>query len=348
MGPLDLLRPDPAPRWGGPSRRNAYVELHNLIAAAGSAREFGPSDRGRISRQHGVDLAREFQAERVALYQTILDDRLANGDLDADDRQVLAHVAATLALGPADLRPAHERAFGTAVSEAVADDCLSVAERLLLYKLQHLLGLDPRLADGAYDVIARQRLLRTVAEALCDGELAPDEEARIALAESALSVTLPPDARAMLAQARRRWQAYRGALPAADLGAGLQPGETGHYQAGARWAFVDGEILESQLGRQVVHTGRTAGLSVPRRALSGPLRSGHVAVTSRRLLLTPEAGLPDEYRLEGVVQTLRFVDGVVVRMRTGRRIYVDPGSDLVAFYAVLYRAAQAAGSAGPD
>ena len=263
MGPLDLLRPDPEPRWGGPPRRNAYVELHNLIAAAASTREFGPSDRARISRQHGVDLAREFLAERVALYQAVLDDRLADADLDADDREALAHLAATLALRPADLRPAHERAFGTAVSEAVADDCLSVSERLLLYKLQHLLGLDPRLADGAYDVIARGHLLRTVAEALCDGELAPDEEAQIALAEAALSVELPPDVRAMLAQARRRWQAHHGELPTAEVPARLQPSETGRYQTDARWAFVDPKVLESRLGAQVLHSGRTAGLAAP-------------------------------------------------------------------------------------
>ena len=70
-------------------------------------------------------------------------------------------------------------------------------------------------------------------------------------------------------------------------------------------------------------------------------------LTSHRLALTPDNGLPDEYRLDRVVQTLRFRDGVVVRMRGGRRIYVDPGADLDAFYAVLYRTVQAA-AAAPD
>ncbi len=348
MGPLDLLRPDPPPRFGGAPDRNAYVELHNLIAAAERAREFGPSDRVRISRQHGVDLARAFLAERVALYQTILDDRLAGGDLDADDRGVLEHLAATLALRPVDLRAVHERAFGAAVSEAVADDYLSVSERLLIYKLQHVLGLDPRVADGAYGVIARDRLLRTVAQALSDGELGPDEEAQIALAESALSVELPPDVEAMLSQARSRWRARRGAMPTAKVDIRLDGKEIGRYQTAAQWSFVDVPRLETRFGASVLHSGRTSGLAMPGHVLSGRTRTGTAALTSQRLILEPDSGLPDEYRLGSVVQTLRFRNGVVVRTRNGRRIYVDPGRDLDAFYAVLYRAVEAGRAASPD
>ena len=346
MGPFDLLRFAPAPRFGGPPARNAFVELHNLIAAAGSVREFGPSDRARISRQHGVDLARDFLPDRQAMYQALLDDRLANADLDAQDRSILAHVAATLALRPADLRPAHERAFGSVVSQAIADDCLSVEERLLIYKLQHLLGLDPRLADGAYDVIAREHLLKAVAESLCDGELTPDEDARIALAESALSITLPPEVRAMLAQARRRWRIRRGDLPVTDLDVMLHPSEVGRYQSRGRWAFVDARRLEAQCGSSVLHTGQTAGLRVPEDAFSGRVHQGTLALTSRRLVLVLDSGLPDEYELERVAQTLRFRDGIIVRTKAGRHLYLDLGDETEVFYALLYRALFPETSAG--
>ena len=348
MGPIELLHPDPPSRFGGAPGRNAYVELHNLVAAAEHARDFGPSDRVRISRQHGVDLARAFLAERVALYQAVLDDRLADADLDGEDRETLAHLADTLALRPADLRATHERAFGTVVSEAVADDYLSVSERLLIYKLQHLLGLDPLLADGAYDVIARERLLVTVAHALADGELGSDEEAQIALAESSLSVELPPDVRAMLDQARRRWQARRGTVPTARVDVRLNAKEVGRYQAPARWSFVDVSRLERRFGDQVLHSGRTAGLLVPDHVLSGRPRTGSAALTSQRLVLQPDSGLPDEYRLGSVLQTLRFRNGIVVRMQNGRRLYLDLGRDLDAFYAVLYRVVEAGAAAAPD
>ena len=347
MGPLDLLRPDPPSRWGGVPPRNALVELHNLVAAAASPRDFGPADRVRISRQHGVDLVREFRAERVAIYQALLDDRLATTDFGAEDRRALAHVAQTLALGPADVRPAHERAFGVAVTEAVADDCLSVDERLLLYKLQHVLGLDPRLADGAYGVIARQRVLRAVADALCDGELAPDEEAQIALAESALSVALPPDVRSRLVAARRQWQLRHGELPEVQVEVDLQASEVGRTTALARWGPVHAEWLRRSVGASTLHAGRTAALRFPVDTLAGSVHAGRAVLTSRRLVLSPGTGLPDEVRLTQVVQTLRFRDGIVVRTKAGRHVYLDPGSETEPFYAVLYRAVESV-AASPD
>ena len=338
MGPIDLLRPEPPRRFGGGAPRNAYVELHNLVAAAASTDEFGPEDRARISRRHGVDLARSFPAERAELYRRLLDDRLADGDLDAEDRRVLAHVARTLALSAADLRPAHERAFGTVVTEAVADDCLSVEERLLLYKLQHVLGLDPEVADGAYGVLARERLLRAVAGTLCDGELSPGEEAELEGLRADLSLTIPEEVRAMLDQGRVRWRIRRGMLPDIEVPVPLHAGEAGRYATRGPWSEVDGRGLRARVGRSVLHTGQTGGLVLPDVVLHGRPRPGQVVLTSRRIVHLPHgAGLPDEIPLDRVAQLLRFRNGTVVRTKGERHVFLAPGDDNETFYSVLYR-----------
>ena len=44
-----------------------------------------------------------------------------------------------------------------------------------------------------------------------------------------------------------------------------------------------------------------------------------------------------QVRLDRVLQTLRFRDGTVVRTRNERHVYLDPGDDNEAFYAVLHR-----------
>ena len=351
MGPLDLLAPEPAPRWGRPPERNAYVELHNLIAAAASTAEFGPEDRERIAERHGVDLGRRFLDERAALYERLLDDRLANGDLDDADRAALGHVARTLALSAADLRPAHRRAFGAAVEGAIADDCLDVEERLLLYKLQHTLGLDPRLADGAYDVLARERLLATVARALCDGQLSPDEAERIEGIRRDLSVEVPEGVAAMLARAAARWEVRHGSLPTVDVGVRLRDGEVGHYAVqDARWRTVDGGRLEAASPRhhEAVRSGRTERLRVPETVLFGRTDVGRAVVTDRRLVLVPEGGAPSEYGFASLVQTLRFENGTVVRTRGRRQVFIDTGEDNEVFYTVLYRAARLDERAAPD
>ena len=340
MGPLDLLAPETDPLLGGPPPRNAYVELHNLIAAAERPSEFGPADRDRISERWGVDLASSFLAERIALYQAVLDDRLADGDLDGDDRDVVAHVARTLGLSAADLRPAHERAFGVAVEGAISDDCLSVEERLLLYTLQHTLGLDPRLADGAYDVFARKRLLSAVARVLCDGEVTPAEAEEIERVRGALSVDVPDRLRALLAEASARWQARHGTLPRVRVGIGLQSGETGHFwSTGARWQPVNGTRLRaaSDDHRRALQTGRTGRLRVPEMALHGRTDVGDVVVTDRRLVLLPARGGEVEHALRSLSAVFRFSNGVVVRTEGDRWTFLDTEGDEDALHTVLAR-----------
>lgn len=349
MGPFDLLRPEPAPAFGRPPERNAYIELHNVIAAAESRRDFGPGDLERISRRHDVDLRTAFYPERLALYQDLLDDRLTNGDLDEEDRAILAHVARTLHLSTADLKPAHERAFGKAVSEAVSDDCLSVEERLLLYKLQHLLGLDPRLADGAYEVMARERFLLIVARTLCDGELSPDEEAEIERVRKELSIEVPERVAAMLDQAAARWETRHGEMPTVRVGIGLVPGEVAHYVAReARWQAVNGGRLVQVVDRQRLQDGRTESLRVPQAALAARTDVGRAIVTNKRLVLLPEKGLPDDYSLVSLVQTLRFSNGIIVRTRGDRRVFLDLGEESEAFYSVLFRATNPGQDLPPD
>ena len=337
MGPFDLLSPEPPGRFGAEPDRNAFVELHNLIAAAETPAEFGPGDRDRIGRRHGVDLGRTFLSERRDLYGRLLRDRLADGDLDGDDRHALAHVAETLALTPADTLADHRRAFGDVVTDALDDDCLSVDERLILYKLQHTLGLDPRIADGAYGVLARERLLKTVAQKLCDGVLSPDEEAEIAAVAADLSVGVPPEIAAMLDAARVRWQIRHGALPTVEVPTGVARGEVGRYRTAARWSYVNATVLEKWAGRDVIHYGRTSGLRVPDAALRGRQRTGEAVVTDRSLVLVPQRGIPEDVPFRLVAQTLRFRNGTVVRTEGGKRLFVDVGESHETFYAVLYR-----------
>jgi len=348
MLPLDLLEPEPAGRFSGEPERNAFVELHNAIVAAGSVRDVGPSDRVRISRQRGVDLARAFRPERQALYQRALQACLANGDLDADDRRLLDHLARTLALTAADLRSAHQRAFGTIALDAIADSTLSTDERLLLFKLQHVLGLDPRLADGAYSVLAREHLVRLLAERLVDGGLSPDDEAEVLAVARRLSLDLTDDLRTVLERSRARWQVHNGPLVTVDVPVTLPAGEAGRAAVPGHWSAVDGPRFERAVGADILAAGRTGGLRMPRAALRGGLRQVRIVLTDRRILLRPARGIPEEVPLKRVVQILRFRDGTVVRTAADRYVFLDPGADNDAFYAVLHRTLFRDRRAAPD
>ncbi len=308
---------------------------------------FGPPDRRRISRERGVDLAQYYPEQRRELYQSVLESCLSNGDLDASDRSVLAHIADTLALTAADLRPAHQRAFGLAVMVALEDDRLAVEERLLLNTLQHSLGLDPRVAEGAYTVLAQERLLRPVAQALSDGLLSPDEENAILEAAIALDVEVSPEIEAMLEGARSRWAARNRKAPAPSARVPLSIGEDARFETSAWWRYAHPTKLTTWAGYAAVQAGQTQSLMVPPSVLRGSKRVGMAVVSSRRLVLNMERAIPDEITLDKVEQTLRFRNGAVIRLSNGMRYFIDAGQQREAFYHHLYYAVDAA-RMGPD
>ena len=337
MGPFDLLVPLPADRRGREPERNAWIELHNVVVAAERLDEFGPEDYDRIQRQRRVDFER-YLDERIALYRRFLDWTLEDGDFSEANRALLAHVAATLDLASGDLVGTHERAFGNAVHHALADDCLSVDEQLLLYKLQHTLGLDPDLASGAYEVMARQRLLVTVARVLCDGELTPEQAEEVETAQAELGVAVPQRVAEMLDQAAGRWRERHGArpepppVPTPEAAASRR-----HFATTGRWREVNTSRLEAIFGdpdsRDALASGATFHYRVPPVVLRGVRAMGRIDISGDRLVLDARGVAPKAYSRASLARALRFANGVFVEQRGGQALFVESDDD-----AALHRA----------
>ena len=332
MAPFDLLPPAPADRRGREPDRNAWVELHNVVVAAGRLDELGPEHADRIRRERGVDLRDAFLAERVDLYERLLRWALAQTPFGEEQRQRLGAVARTLRLDPHEVRGPHERAFGTAIHDALADDCLDVDERLHLYRLQHALGLDPSRASGAYESAAREKWLVLVARSLCDGELSPEESAEIEQVRRGLDLAVPEPVRQRLDAAARRWQVAHGELPVLRDPAVPDPEEPVHFAAEAEWQGVLLNNLRSVLttpdARDAVSSGTgTLRYRIPPVSLSGARRRGRVLLTSRRLLLCARGRAPESTPLARVRQALRFQNGVLVEIRGARGVLVASEDD---------------------
>ncbi len=339
MGPFDLLTPLPADRRGREPEANAWIELHNVIVAAEHLDDFGPEAYDRIQRQRRVDLA-QYEGRRVALYQRYLDWTLEDGDFSETNRALLAHVAETLNLGSGALYGVHERAFGTAVHHALADDCLSVDERLLLYKLQHTLGLDPDLASGAYEVMARQRLLVTVARVLCDGKLSPDEADEVERAQAEIGVNVPPRVAEMLDEAAARWHALtteplsppRSAdkNKKARAASGARDSRI-RFSVTGRWREVAVDRLLKAFGASgdldAFERGDTFHYRVPAVALRGIRAVGRADVTRDRLVLDAKAEAPKVYAAAILARALRYGNGVLVHRKDGRALFVESDDD---------------------
>ena len=352
MESIELLDYQPTPLFGSEPQINAYVELHNLIAAAESIDDFSRHDLDRIGRQHGVNLTVSFINRRVRLYQDILDHRLENGNLSAPDRKIISHVAHTLALAPSMLRSAHERAFGNAVTSSISDDCLDLDERLLLFKLQHLLGLDPRVADKAYGVIARERLLKTIARVLCDGKLSPEEGKEVEAVREELSLALPERLQQMLDRAAARWAAQNPTLEPVHVHVGLKEGEAAYYTyAGVTWTEVDADTVRTVFAapelKDRIANGKTRDVRMPDAALEGPRHRGRLTLTSHRLMLLADGRGQQSINLRSLVEAQLFSNGVAARTGGGWHVFFDLGTESERFYTILGQLVQPSAHSAP-
>lgn len=321
------------PKW------NAWVELHNLIVAAETAHDFGPGDVRRIGREHGVNFYKSFRAEQRNLYSAYLDYCLDNGDLADAERDVLARLAHTLILSSHDLQPVHERAFGRTVSDVLSDDCVTIEERLLLYKLQHTFGLEADLADATYEEMARAKLLKAVAHALCDGMLSPDERKHIEALEAEFGVDIPPSVASLLEQAADAWAILHGSLPRVDVGLRLLPGEVGHFLAPGKWKRLNYARLRVLLGshRARFNLGDTEGLRIPAKALWGRQREGQIVVVSKRLVLITRRSDLIAYRLSSLRAIERYANGLRVGLPDNHSLFIDAGRANRVLYSILDR-----------
>lgn len=255
-----------------------------------------------------------------------------------DDARALGAVARTLALDPADVRTLHAHAFGTAVEAALADDCLTVEERLHLHTLQLTLGLDDATGAAMVDGRARRHLLKTVARALCDGMLSPDEAAAVAHAVEALGVGLPAEIAAMLNAAAVRWEREAAPMPAIATRLRLADGETVHALLSAEWTHKRADALERAFADGVEEPD-TVRLRFPWSRFMAPLTSGRVVLSSQRLLLLGAERATERIALAEVAEALAFADALVIRIRNdSRRLVLRLDAEAPRFADLLARA----------
>lgn len=322
MFPFDLLVPRAPDRRGREPAVNAWIELHNLVVVAETLDDLGPEHAGRILRQRGVDLREAFGEERAEMYERAVDALVAETAFGQRHRDRLAALAQTLHLHPDDVEAAHQRAFGITASRALADGRLSTDERLRLQKLQHTLGLDPGLAEGAFDVLARDHLLVAAARVLSDGVLSPEENEEMEQARRALGTMMPQALRARLDAGARQWQHQNGSsveAPAAHTFELLANGsEPVRYAWRAQWRTANPVALRSVLrdanGLDLRDTGRTLEVCIPPAALRPPLHTGRVLLTDTLFILEPEGRQPRGYRYREMNRVRRFQNGVLVEL----------------------------------
>lgn len=245
----------------------------------------------------------------------------------------------------------HDRAreiYGLAVDQAVADEALGDEEAAALERLRGVLGLDAE--EGAMVFGERVNILfnSRMREALEDGMLSPDEDARLQAMCASLTVAsmFEGETARILEDARTAWAISHGPLPQVAAPVSLQRGEVAH-------AIVEASAHEERTRTTSIRYGgpavrvkimkgvyyKAGGYSVGRstEAYEHDLGEGELIVTSKRLIFIGgnRAYSP---RLDSILRIEPYVDAVRVTRGAGKPMLFRFARKDPWFGAILQRA----------
>lgn len=230
-GFLDRLR-------GQPSKKNALVELNNLLVKGVDA--VSEADVERIGREFGVDFGTSFPDERMDMYASYVEFSYGSRRLDEKPPE-LPHLRKLLRIPDrtADSieRAAAEKRYRQEVRERISDRRLDSHEREALDEVQQALDLSDSVAGAIRhdeaDAIVRTYLNQSIEDAM----ISPDEVAEFerAVASLGLRFEFTPEQRARWERFRTYWELQLGPLRPAQVGINLQKNETCYFTTPATW-----------------------------------------------------------------------------------------------------------------
>jgi hypothetical protein len=231
---------------------------------------------------------------------------------------------------------------------AVADRQITAEEEAKILAAANRFQLSAEVINAVGCRVIRPLLNSEYGQALADGKLSPDEEARIAQTMRDLKVDAFPlhaDDAALVQQAREQWQVEHGTLPVVTgHGIGLQRGEVAHYVGDAR-------LVEDRT-RTTSTTYRGPRFRVPIvRGFSYNFGSSHVTrkvenyrhlvgdgrvvVTNKRLVFSHPGGAVAVPR-EKITEITPYIDGARI-IRVGKPLEVQLNSVDRRFAIILQR-----------
>jgi Holliday junction resolvasome RuvABC ATP-dependent DNA helicase subunit len=316
--------------FGVRPKRNALIELNNLLASAPAVTDVTRADLKRINANFGLDLRESFGGELQELYDDALTFYLADADLSEADQGALTHLRGLLGLSQEESTRRHHQAaarvFREGVRNVLADQRASSSEAARLKGITAALGLPLQMAR---QIVTEQTLavLREMTKtALVDERLAPDEEAQIVEVARTLDVplNLDPDMSVTMERARRRWQLEFGPLQSVAVPLDLKKNEVSLI-------VVTCELKELKR----VTTDRRLGIKDD---VFEAIDDGKLFLTTQRLVFVGKRRSTN-VKLESVVSATEYTNGFSVSRSSGKPL-VFVFTEQLPEFVILYKRAR--------
>lgn len=351
--PQPAVLPNRVQRWiGREPKKNAVVDIRNLLAQAQRVSGLRETDIRAVSETYDVDPCRTFPAELEAIYGEFLSHCLKDKVLSAEELSDLRHLKRLFGLSDVTVERVHERVVGEVyqegVAEAVADDRLSADERTFLARVQTELRLAEHVRERITTRPPRPKLEAALGVAPPDEPLSDEEKTELEALAHSFGAELDPAgaSQATLDRWRRYWLVENADLPQAPAGIQLHSGEICYARRQVYWyalrALSDRERYGGASAWMAVAAGLspTAPSALPRPIEDKAMRmtgSGWVFLTNRRLSLmgrNENVELP----LSKIRHFVPWSNGIEVQTGRRRGAFLEFDADVDLFALTLRRA----------
>jgi hypothetical protein len=335
-----------------PVKKNAAVEVNNLLAQATSVRAVPGDEIDRIFEKYRLNSNRAFHAERLGLYRKYVDSCLSRKAISDEEAADLSHLRGILKLDEKEteqmqlegVTPLYQRR----VNDALTGGRLSDEDRTKLDALEKDLRLSQEEAIRLYTECAKgsiQQFLNTILE---DHRITNDEENELNARAKSYGLKLDFDTglRALIDRYKLLWQIEQGAVPEVSANINLQRYERCYFTCTADWLETrrvttrinySGPTFRFKITKGLYWRAGSLGLNRVSQDVMTKIDSGQLYVTSKRLLFVGS-------RKNAVVQLSRILDinpyknGIEVVKDSGKTPFLQTQGDVEIMVATIARA----------
>jgi hypothetical protein len=334
-----------------PNKRNACIELNNLLARSTTAEDVGIEDIAALESKYRVVLPRRFHEEVARCYETCVKECLADKKLSDADVVSLVHLKIVLRLTDGEAVDIENKVkadlYGASIDQALADGQMTNEEYEFLNTPQSEIRLPEEVATSIYREKGGALLQQVFNRAVEDRRLSPAEEAELQALSNNLHITMHHDEKTQrwLEKFRLLWRIENADLPAAECSLSLPRTETCHLSCAAQWyesrrvarrISYGGPALRIKIAKGLYWRAGSYGINVQRDDVTQVIDTGTLYLTNKRLIFVGARG-NKTIPLNKILDFESYTDGVKIQKTSGKNPLIQFTGDGEIFAAVLGR-----------
>jgi hypothetical protein len=335
-----------------PNKRNALVELNNLLVRATKPEEISVGDVAAIEEKYGVIISKRCHDFVCTAYEAYINECLADKKLSDQEIQSLAHFKTLLSLTDVESIEIENRVkaniYGANVAEALADGKMTEEEYQFLKTLESEIHLPEDIAVSIYKEKGSSLLKRVFDQSISDRRLSPEEEAEFTALSKSLHITVEHDENTLkwLDKFRLLWRIENADLPVVDANINIQKSEVCYLSCAASWhesrsvvrrINYGGPALRIKIAKGLYWRAGSYSVNAQRQDVMQLIDSGTLYLTNKRLIFMGGRG-NKVISLSKVLDFEAYTDGIKIQKESGKDPMIQFSADGEVFAAIFGRA----------